>query len=341
VECLEARDVLSGLVFVPSPQISSARLVAAAAISASDIWAVGSQPTSGPSQVPLAEQFDGTSWRVVSAPSPTSDSRFESVAAAASYDVWAVGVGGTNNATLIEHWNGTNWSEVSSPTMPTGSELQGVTAPASNNAWAVGTNSGSANALVEHWDGTSWTIAPSPNTNTKHPLQGSRLNGITAISSNDIWAVGSNEASTLTEHWDGTRWRVINSPNPGQVNSHSGVTAVSDGTVAAVGFQDDSSGNITPLILQDSGSAPKSNSSVAVPTRTTPAPLDAARAPTAVRATATQTSTMWAPLDAAAVDQFVIVAVTGDRPLLFARHRSRAHRATDIRSRDVFPGFDS
>jgi hypothetical protein len=134
VERLEARNLLSGLVFVPSPQISSAQLVGAAAISASDIWAVGSQPTSGPSQAPLAEHFDGTSWRVVSTPSPTSASRFESVAAAASNDAWAVGVGGTNNATLIEHWNGLNWSEVPSPTMPTGSALQGVTAPASNNA---------------------------------------------------------------------------------------------------------------------------------------------------------------------------------------------------------------
>jgi hypothetical protein len=83
---------------MPSAQISSAQLVGATAISARNIWAVGSQPTSGPSQAPLAEHFDGTSWRVVSTPSPTSTSRFESVAAAASDDVWAVGVGGTNNA---------------------------------------------------------------------------------------------------------------------------------------------------------------------------------------------------------------------------------------------------
>jgi hypothetical protein len=360
VEALEERNLLSqGLVFVPSPQIP-AGLGAAAPISASDIWAVGSQTISGTGQAPLAEHFDGKRWSVVSTPSPTSDSAFNGVAAAASKDVWAVGSGGTNNATLIEHWNGTNWSEVSSPTLPTGSVLKGVTAPASNNAWAVGTNSTSNNALVEHWDGTnwsvvsspaftgvrivsnvsadsttdvwvlgqansavgapfngevalhwdgqtwsimsaagslidavtalsptdvwgsgfhgvffhqpdrtvdipqvvhwdgtSWSIVSSPDPNSNNPIHGSRLNGIAAISANDIWAVGTNENSTLTEHWDGMSWKVINSPNPGQSNSLSGVTALSDGTVAAVGSQFSSTTGTTPLILQDAVSAPK------------------------------------------------------------------------------------
>jgi hypothetical protein len=428
LELLEARNLLSGLVFVPSPQISSAQLVGAAAVSASDIWAVGSQPTSGSGQAPLAENFDGTSWSVVSTPSPTSGSVFKSAAASASNDVWAVGVGGTSNATLIEHWNGTNWSEVSSPTMPTGSALQGVTAPASNNAWAIGTNSGSANALVEHWDGTSWSvvsspafagvsittagsvisadsttdvwavgladmrsgapfngeaalhwdgtswsimssagslvdaftalsptnvwgsgfhgvsfhdrtidipqvvhwdgtswsIVPSPNPNGKNPIQGSRLNGIAAISANDIWAVGSNENATLTEHWDGSRWRVINSPNPGDLaNSLSGVTALSDGTVAAVGEQDSSTTGITPLILQNAGSAPKIATPAAVPTTTMPASLEAASVMPFGTLTAGQTSTTPAQLGAAAVDQFFASAGKRDRPS--AGHSSATH----------------
>jgi hypothetical protein len=112
------------------------------------------------------------------------------VAAAASNDVWAVGVGGTNNATLIEHWNGANWSEVSSPTMPMGSDLKAVTAPASNNVWAIGNNSQSANALVEHWDGTRWSVVSSPAfAGVTFPGEG-KSGILSADSTTDVWAVG-------------------------------------------------------------------------------------------------------------------------------------------------------
>jgi hypothetical protein len=83
------------------------------------------------------------------------------------------------------------------------------------------------------------------------------LNGITAVSANDIWAVGSSHKSsggsaTLIEHWDGTGWTIISSPNPGTAsNSLSGVTALSDGTVVAVGSQTNQGTGGTPLIVQN------------------------------------------------------------------------------------------
>jgi hypothetical protein len=60
VEPLEARNLLSSLVFVPSPQVSSGSLSGAEAIAANDIWAVGGIFTSGGQQT-LAEHFNGTS----------------------------------------------------------------------------------------------------------------------------------------------------------------------------------------------------------------------------------------------------------------------------------------
>jgi hypothetical protein len=74
--------------------------------------------------------------------------------------------------------------------------------------------------------------------------------GIAAISANDIWAVGNIGINkTLTEHWDGTSWSSIPSPNPAvNRNELFGVTALSDGTVAAVGHQADVSAD-QPLIL--------------------------------------------------------------------------------------------
>jgi hypothetical protein len=52
-----------------------------------------------------------------------------------------------------------------------------------------------------------------------------------AIADNDIWAVGVGSASI--ENWNGTSWSNITSPIPG--GGLRGVTALSDGTVVAVG----------------------------------------------------------------------------------------------------------
>ena len=62
------------------------------------------------------------------------------------------------------------------------------------------------------------------------------LNGITALSVDNIWAVGGDGNLSLTEHWDGTSWRVIPSPNVGtNSNAFIGVAAISANNVWAVG----------------------------------------------------------------------------------------------------------
>jgi hypothetical protein len=184
-----------------------------------------------------------------------------------------------------------------------------------------------------HWDGTSWSIVPSPNPNLMSPIQGSQLEGIAAISAIDIWAVGFNEGSTLTEHWDGKSWKVVNSPNPGQSNFLAGVTALSDGTVVAVGNQFSSTTGTIPLILQNPVSAPKAG--------TRSAALDAPAATaglTSVALVAPATaagSTVVAPTttiparspDDAPVDQIFVAVAKADQPLSLAGHRIGEHEA--------------
>jgi len=97
------------------------------------------------------------------------------------------------------------------------------------NAWAAGGAKGrppsDTEAGVAHWNGTSWSAVSSPNPN---PNGTSLLLGIAAISATNIYAVGS-----AIEHWDGTSWSLVNTPSG--VADLNGVTALSDGTVAAVG----------------------------------------------------------------------------------------------------------
>jgi hypothetical protein len=221
------------------------------AVSPNDAWAVGSINGNA-----LVEHFDGTSWSEVSSPAFTGVG-LVAVSADASNDVWAVGEGSTGQAIL--HFDGTNWSQASSlPRM----QPNGVIALSPTNVWAVGSVSVFFNhrahnqAAIEHWDGTSWSLVASPN---PAPGGNSALEGIAAISANDIWAVGGlfGPSKTLTEHFDGTSWTVIPSPNPAQnQNDLFGVTALSDGTVAAVGHQEDVNTD-QPLILMNAASAPR------------------------------------------------------------------------------------
>jgi hypothetical protein len=173
------------------------------------------------------------------------------VAAVSANDVWAVGFSPDPSGTplyihrsLIEHWNGTSWSVVPSPN-PAGKpdvQLNGVAAISANDVWAVG-HSGDPSfvplqTLTEHWNGTSWSIIPSPSPGT---YNGNDLTAVTAISSNDVWAVGwyqsgptGQEGGALTMHWDGTSWTVV--PNPSKGNLYA-VTAVASNDVWAVGAQ--------------------------------------------------------------------------------------------------------
>jgi hypothetical protein len=135
------------------------------------------------------------------------------------------------------------WNIVSSPNtdMPA-NVLRGVTAVTANDVWAVG--DGSQNpidpgiTLIVHWDGSAWSIISSPT------LRGAKalLNGVSATSSDDVWAVGEavrggNAGRTLTEHWNGRRWRIVPSPSVSNVgNVLTSVVAIAPNDVWAAGY---------------------------------------------------------------------------------------------------------
>ena len=135
---------------VASPNSSSPvnLLVAAAAVSAKNVWAVGyySYDSGGITQdKPLIEHWNGTTWSVVSAPGQ-SRSMLTSIAVISATDIWAVGghgYYGQPGQTLIEHWNGTAWRIVSSPNPgSTDNGLGGVArVPGTSTLWAVGSYS--------------------------------------------------------------------------------------------------------------------------------------------------------------------------------------------------------
>jgi hypothetical protein len=249
----------SGWQVISSPALSAtvSFLTGVSADSAHDVWAVG---VSG--SATLVEHWDGSSWSVVPSPNPGANgNELNAVAAVSADNVWAVGDYRDSNFAelpLIEHWDGSSWSVV--PILNPGSQtrLLGVAATSASDVWAVGSFFDSTNTdqpLVEHWDGTSWegTIGLNP-----AGSPGSFLQGVTAISRNNVWAVGGTNLSTSSglatfiEHWDGFSWRVVSSPDVagagGPDDLLNGVAAVPhDEDVWAAGRAIDQSGSFVTL----------------------------------------------------------------------------------------------
>jgi hypothetical protein len=89
--------------------------------------------------------------------------------------------------------------------------------------------------LIEHWNGAAWQVVDSPNPGTMENV----LNGVRALSSSNIWAVGSYATGvserTLVEHWNGRTWKQVISPSPGIKNQLAAVRSVSASNAWAVG----------------------------------------------------------------------------------------------------------
>src|SRR5207247_9103264 len=112
-----------------------------AGTSATDRWAVGESQTS--SQQPLAEHFDGSSWKIVPTAVQGSYNYVRGLAVRTSGDAWFVGDwedAGPDYTEhpLIQHWDGAKWSAVSSQV----GEPWGVAALSATDAWLVGDQPG-------------------------------------------------------------------------------------------------------------------------------------------------------------------------------------------------------
>jgi len=157
-----------------------------------------------------APAFAQSIFQVVPTPNGhhgVSNNSLSSAAASSQTDIWGVG------QTTI-HFDGTTWTAFNAPLIngDNTSNLNGVVDISPTEAWAVGViNTGLAHPgqIIERWDGTQWSEYQGPAFN---PGDDPSLFGVTAISSNDIWAVGtlltggSQLLEALFEHWDGATW---------------------------------------------------------------------------------------------------------------------------------------
>ena len=218
-------------------------LAAAASVAASDVWAVGNFDTATGSTQALTEHWDGAAWSLVPSPA-VLESSLNGVAAVSTADVWAAGsflTSASAEQALFEHWNGRKWVQAKSPATGPGTVMFGVAAVSATDIWAVGrflAGSSVDQTLIENFNGHKWTVVPSPDASTGN----NRLDAVTAVSANDVWAVGAAQNASgvfqaLTEHWNGTAWSIVPSPSgTGSSAELDSAAAVTGNDVWAAGF---------------------------------------------------------------------------------------------------------
>lgn len=193
------------------------------AVSATNVWAVG-HVYSSPAERTLSLNWNGSTWAAAATPNiGTAANSLYDVSATSAGTVYAVGSyydsALAKTRSLAMRRNGSAWELVSGTTSTGDSEtLFGVEVLSAGNIWAVGTwDSQTTDDLtyIVHWNGSSWAQITSPNPSTRT----NELVDISAVSANDIWAVGNYTTvgnvvtKPFSAHWNGASWSTVEVPD--------------------------------------------------------------------------------------------------------------------------------
>lgn len=203
-------------------------------VSASFCAAVGRHPDSNGGVDNLAEIWNGTTWLITAAASPTtqsgtSDNELSSVSCVSASFCQAVGSGPDGPTAAL--WNGTSWTVQSIP----GSDLEGrEVSCATVDFCMVGDGSGD----IDTWNGSSWSAGTG--------LPGFFVTSVSCLSAGFCEVVGDGPSGENAASWNGTSWTAQATPGPAS-NSFDSVTCTAASSCEAVGQMLNSSDEPEPL----------------------------------------------------------------------------------------------
>jgi hypothetical protein len=243
----------------PSPGALQNILHGVAAITDTDVWAVGGEQDSNGFWHTLTEHWNGSAWSIVNAiDAGQSGNQLYAVKALASNNVYAVGQqagAGFPNQALIEHWDGTAWSVVSSPADVSASALPlGVTA--NGTLLTLVGEQETDNAFYTNYvaAGTSRSLSiqstPNISATENDPF------AVTTAADGSTWAVGwyidptSGNHDPLALQGVNGVWSIVPTPvlGSGYDSGFAAITAVPGGGLWAVGVTGTSKSNYSTLI---------------------------------------------------------------------------------------------
>lgn len=144
-------------------------------------------------------------------------------------------------STEVPAANKSIWKRVHTPNIGGANLLFSLSADSEKDIWAVG------DFVSLNFDGQSWNAIP-----LAFPQGEPTMNGVAAISSTDVWAVGStvvnNHFISVIEHFDGKQWTIVPSPQFSTGSVLNKVQAFSASDVFAVGDSNSDNEKVKPLV---------------------------------------------------------------------------------------------
>jgi hypothetical protein len=224
------------------PESIGSDLYGVTCTSTTNCVSVGKVNTSGKT---LAEQWNGTEWKVQSTPNPTGyfglkGGNLRGASCSSSTACTAVGYYRNESGievSLAERWNGTEWAiqEMPNPIAANAySNPYSVSCISSTFCMASGTyehleeSTAKLYPFTELWNGSEWKVQEPPiPSGAKHTTI---LSGVSCVSSTFCIANGSyvNSSGTtvpLAEKWNGTEWTIQTTSSPASA-TYSGTTRV-------------------------------------------------------------------------------------------------------------------
>jgi hypothetical protein len=255
-----------------NPGAAEDMLYGVAAVSDSDVWAVGTYGDSDGYFHPLIEHWNGRHWTAVGVRglSRGADGILSVVTSAPGHGVWATGQlsGGGSDRQVVLHLTGHSWtvapeSPVRTPAGQLADAYPQAIASSAAGLWVAGRDRAghSGYSTLVEAPGRTELSTPDPTP------QDNYLWGIALVNGGaDAWTVGDSvppstgNATSLIEYGSATGgWEVVPSPNPGLANGGNtildGVAAFGSDDLWAVGTYDGANGMRT-LVLHYSGASP-------------------------------------------------------------------------------------
>ncbi len=205
------------LLATPSPGNAGNTLSGISCSSGTRCVAVGSYRTSARGPVPLAETWNGSTWRLSAGTGSGGILNGVSCVSAA----WCMAVGfGSDNQNTAERWNGTSWRSLPVPNIGGPSSiLSAVSCTAQASCIAVGSGAPDDETNLPYsvvWNGSSWRELTTPGRGEEISAG---LNGV-SCAAGDCVAVGSgggvSGADALALRWNGTAWQQLTMPPAAQ-----------------------------------------------------------------------------------------------------------------------------
>jgi hypothetical protein len=193
---------------------------------------------------PLAERWNGKTWRTVPVRLPARASFGSLLRLACLSATWCVAVGyyakGGVYHELADFWNGKAWTPTEPPAPGGGKEthLIDVSCRSARNCVSVGLadNGTGVRGIVEKWNGAKWARVIVP-----EPGDFSDMSSVSCPTAKFCVAVGGTFGGVLVESWNGTAWRRVSAPPHGALSTLTSVSCVSPSDCVAVGDADISS----------------------------------------------------------------------------------------------------